>query len=87
MCHVRKNENGGISWLTMPTCRLHSFRPPHSQNHTPPRPLPLPQLWLLAEWVCSEVGRPVRKPLGSELVRLVDASITSSVRWVLDAGR
>lgn len=38
------------------------------------------QLWLLAEWVCSEGGRPVRKPLAAELVRLVDALITSSVR-------
>jgi hypothetical protein len=39
------------------------------------------QLWLLAEWVCSEGGRPVRKPLAAELVRLVDALITSTVRW------
>ena len=38
------------------------------------------QLWLLAEWVCSEGGRPVRKPLAKELVRLVDATITHSVR-------
>lgn len=34
------------------------------------------QLWLLAEWVCSEGGRPVRKPLAGELVRLIDATIT-----------
>lgn len=42
------------------------------------------QLWLLAEWVCSEGGAPVRKPLGKELVRLVDATITHSVRRQLE---
>ncbi|PSC69892.1 putative aarF domain-containing kinase chloroplastic [Micractinium conductrix] len=41
------------------------------------------QLWLLAEWVCSEGGRPVRKPLAGELVRLVDATISEAVRQQL----
>ncbi len=27
------------------------------------------QLWLLADWVCSEGGRPLRKPVVAELVR------------------
>ncbi|GAB4814519.1 hypothetical protein N2152v2_001565 [Parachlorella kessleri] len=41
------------------------------------------QLWLLAEWVVSEGGRTVRRPLASELVRLVDAVISSNVRMQL----
>eukprot|EP00887_Chlorella_sp_A99_P005015 scaffold4.g5015.t1 len=43
------------------------------------------QLWLLAEWVCSEGGRAVRGPLAAELVRLVDALIASSAREQLAA--
>ncbi len=42
------------------------------------------QLWLLAEWVCSEGGRPVRKPLAGELVRLIDATITAAVRQQIE---
>lgn len=42
------------------------------------------QLWLLAEWLCSEGGRPVRKPLAGELVRLVDATMTAAVRRQLE---
>lgn len=38
------------------------------------------QLWLLAEWICSESGRPVRKPLALELVRLVDAIAAQATR-------
>ncbi|KAG7674837.1 hypothetical protein Ndes2526B_g07677 [Nannochloris sp. 'desiccata'] len=38
------------------------------------------QLWLLAEWVCSEGGRPVRKPLAMELVRLIDAVAVHATR-------
>lgn len=38
------------------------------------------QLWLLIEWVCSDAGKPVRKPLASELVRLIDAVIAGSIR-------
>ena len=38
------------------------------------------QLWLLAEWICSESGRPVRKPLALELVRLVDAVAAKTTR-------
>lgn len=38
------------------------------------------QLWLLAEWVCSEGGRSVRPPLAAELVRLVDAVVASGAR-------
>ncbi len=39
--------------------------------------MPRLQLWLLAEWVVSEGGRTVRRPLAQELVRLVDAVISS----------
>lgn len=38
------------------------------------------QLWLLVEWVCSDGGRPVRKPLAAELVRLIDAIAATQVR-------
>jgi aarF domain-containing kinase len=38
------------------------------------------QLWLLAEWMCSEGGRPVRKPLAMELVRLIDAVAVDATR-------
>jgi predicted unusual protein kinase regulating ubiquinone biosynthesis (AarF/ABC1/UbiB family) len=38
------------------------------------------QLWLLAEWVCSEGGRPVRKPLAMEIVRLIDAVAVHATR-------
>lgn len=41
------------------------------------------QIWTLAEWVCSEGGRPIRKPLASEVVRLVDSSITNRMRTFL----
>jgi hypothetical protein len=38
------------------------------------------QLWLLADWVCSEGGRPLRGPLAAELVRLVDAAAAGATR-------
>jgi len=41
------------------------------------------QLWLLADWVCSEGGRPVRRPLASELVRLVDSIAAQTTREAL----
>ena len=41
------------------------------------------QLWLLAEWVASEGGRSVRRPLAAELVRLVDAVITGAARTAI----
>ena len=45
------------------------------------------QLWLLAEWVCSEGGRPVRKPLAMELVRVIDAVAVNATREQLAASR
>lgn len=50
----------------------------------PPFPCPRVQLWLLADWVVSEGGRTVRRPLAAELVRLVDAVISSewSREWL-----
>jgi predicted unusual protein kinase regulating ubiquinone biosynthesis (AarF/ABC1/UbiB family) len=38
------------------------------------------QIWTLAEWVLSDGGRPVRKPLANEIVRLVDSYISNAVR-------
>lgn len=38
------------------------------------------QLWLLAGWICSDGGRPVRRPLAAELVRLVDAIAAQATR-------
>jgi len=38
------------------------------------------QIWTLAEWVLSDGGRPVRKPLANEIVRLVDSYISHAVR-------
>lgn len=43
------------------------------------------QLWLLAEWICSEGGRPVRRPLAKEFVRLIDAVATQVTRDQLRA--
>ena len=40
------------------------------------------QIWTLAEWICSESGKPVRKPLAREIVRLVDSFITERAREV-----
>lgn len=56
---------------------------PRPQLRCPCPPSPA-QLWLLAEWVCSEGGRPVRKPLAGELVRLIDATITAAVRQQIE---
>ena len=33
------------------------------------------QLWLLAEWVVSDAGATIRKPLANEFVRLVDSTV------------
>lgn len=41
------------------------------------------QVWQLAEWVCSEGGRPVRGPLATEVVRLIDAQATVMTRSLL----
>lgn len=41
------------------------------------------QVWQLAEWVCSEGGRPVRGPLAAEVVRLVDAQAAAATRSLL----
>lgn len=41
------------------------------------------QMWTLAEWVFSDGGRPVRKPLAREIVRLVDAYISNIARQVI----
>lgn len=41
------------------------------------------QLWMLAEWVLSDAGRPLRRPLARELIRLVDAVAASNTRTVL----
>lgn len=41
------------------------------------------QIWTLAEWVLSDGGRPVRKPLANEIVRLVDSYISNAVRTSL----
>jgi aarF domain-containing kinase len=38
------------------------------------------QLWLLADWICSEGGRPLRGPLAAELSRLVDAAAATAIR-------
>ena len=38
------------------------------------------QLWLRAGWVLSEGGRPLRRPLATELCRLLDAVITGEGR-------
>ncbi|KAL4858875.1 Protein ACTIVITY OF BC1 COMPLEX KINASE 3 [Chlorella vulgaris] len=63
--------NGRVRWSRLENLFEEGSK---SQDYDPA------QLWLLAEWVCSEGGRPVRKPLAAELVRLIDALITSSVR-------
>lgn len=41
------------------------------------------QIWTLAEWVLSDGGRPVRKPLAKEVVRLIDSYISGVARNVL----
>lgn len=41
------------------------------------------QMWTLAEWVLSDAGRPVRKPLAREIVRLIDAYISNIARQVI----
>lgn len=40
-------------------------------------------VWTLAEWVFSDGGRPVRKPLAREVVRIVDAYVASMARTAL----
>jgi len=40
-------------------------------------------VWTLVEWVFSDAGRPVRKPLAREVVRIVDAYIASVARSAL----
>lgn len=40
------------------------------------------QIWTLVEWICSESGKPVRKPLAREIVRLVDSLIAERAREV-----
>lgn len=42
-------------------------------------------VWTLVEWVFSDGGRPVRKPLAREVVRIVDAYITNVARTALAA--
>jgi aarF domain-containing kinase len=65
------DENGKLRWS-----RLRNLVEQGSQSldYDPS------QLWLLAEWVCSEGGKPLRGPLAAELVRLADAVITGAVR-------
>lgn len=65
------NENGKLRWG-----RLRNL----VEQGTKSSDFDPTQLWLLAEWVCSEGGKPLRGPLATELVRLADAVITSSVR-------
>lgn len=43
------------------------------------------QMWTLAEWVFSDGGRPVRKPLAREIVRLVDAYMSNIARQALSS--
>eukprot|EP00890_Picochlorum_soloecismus_P001229 jgi/Picsp_1/2106/NSC_05571-R1_uncharacterized aarf domain-containing protein kinase chloroplastic-like len=40
------------------------------------------QIWTLVEWICSESGKPVRKPLAREVVRLIDSFIVERAREV-----
>lgn len=42
-------------------------------------------VWTLAEWVFSDGGRPVRKPLAREMVRIVDAYISNVARAAMTA--
>ena len=42
-------------------------------------------VWTLAEWVFSDGGRPVRKPLAREMVRIVDAYISNVARTAMTA--
>ncbi|PRW44567.1 putative aarF domain-containing kinase chloroplastic [Chlorella sorokiniana] len=63
--------NGRLRWSRLENLFQEGSK---SQDYDPA------QLWLLAEWVCSEGGRPVRRPLAAELCRLVDATITDTVR-------
>ena len=43
------------------------------------------QIWALAEWVCSDGGRPVRKPLAAECVRQIDSLLTERTRAILSS--
>jgi len=42
-------------------------------------------VWTLVEWVFSDGGRPVRKPLAREMVRIVDAYISNVARAAMTA--
>lgn len=67
-------KDGRLAWARLENLFKESSK---SQDFDPA------QLWLLAEWLCSESGRPVRKPLAGEVVRLVDASIAGAARGSL----
>ena len=41
-----------------------------------------PQLWLLAEWVLSDAGQAVRRPLAREFVRLLDVAVAGGAPWL-----
>ena len=41
------------------------------------------QLWLLVDWIFSDAGRPLRRPLAKELVRLIDSIAAISTRNAL----